>query len=116
MRSVTAFAHPMIHAAVITAVSLLLDGGMTASAFAAEHLVLIEGMKYKPESLTVKQGDTIVWKNEDFFPHTVTALTGGLSSPQIESTGSWKYIAQKKGSYGYICTLHPIMKGFLVVE
>ena len=90
--------------------------GISASSFAAEHKVVIDGMKYLPESLTVKAGDTIRWINKDPFPHTATARSGGLDSPQIASGQSWKYVARKKGSYSVVCTLHPTMKGQLIVK
>ena len=72
-------------------------------------------MKYEPETLTVKRGDTIVWANKDPFPHSVTAK-GAFDSHDIAAGKSWKYTASKAGEYAYICTLHPNMKGTLKVE
>jgi len=37
------------------------------------HTVRIEGMKFIPERLEVAVGDTVVWTNKDFLPHSVTA-------------------------------------------
>ena len=34
--------------------------------------VIIEGVKFSPPSLSVSKGDTVIWVNKDFFPHTVT--------------------------------------------
>jgi len=79
------------------------------------HRVVIDGLKYEPEALTVKRGDTVVWTNKDPFPHTVTA-PGKFDSHDIAVDGSWKYVARATGEYTYICTLHPNMKGVLRVE
>ena len=79
------------------------------------HTVVIEGVKYEPDTLTVKRGETVVWVNKDPFPHTVTAK-GAFDSRDIGAGKSWKYIARKSGEYAYICTLHSNMKGALKVE
>lgn len=79
------------------------------------HSVVIEGVKFEPEALTVKRGETVVWVNKDPFPHTVTAK-GTFDSHDIAAGKSWRYIARKPGEYVYICTLHPNMKGALKVE
>lgn len=82
---------------------------------AATHTVVIEGVKYTPEALTVKRGDTVVWVNKDPFPHTVTAK-GAFDSNEIAAGKSWKFAARKVGEYAYTCTFHPNMTGTLKVE
>jgi len=82
----------------------------------ATHRVVIDGLKYEPEMLTVRRGDTIVWTNKDPFPHTVTSTAGGFDSREIAPGKSWKYTAAKKGEFAYICLLHPTMKALLKVE
>src|SRR3954452_25027649 len=85
-------------------------------ASAATHQVAIDGLKFQPDSLTVQSGDSIVWTNKDPFPHTVTSPSGGFDSHEIAPGQSWKYTASKKGTFGYTCTLHPIMKATLIVN
>jgi plastocyanin len=87
-------------------------------AFAAPrtHVVVIEGMKFSPEVLEVHVGDTIVWNNKDFFPHTVTAEDHGFDSKEIASGSSWKLKITKAGDMPYFCTLHPVMKGRFVAK
>ena len=82
---------------------------------AATQTVVIEGVKYEPEALTVNRGDTIVWVNKDPFPHTVTAKRA-FDSHDIAAGKSWKYTASKAGEYAYVCTLHPNMKATLTVK
>jgi plastocyanin len=78
--------------------------------------VTIEGMKFNPERLEVAAGDTVVWKNNDLVPHTVTASAARVESGEIAPNKSWRFVAKKKGEMPYICRLHPVMKGVLVVK
>ena len=87
-----------------------------APAAPATHTVAIEGMKFVPDVLTVKAGDTIVWVNKDLFPHTATSEKGGFDSGAIPSDQSWRYVTAKAGEFTYVCAFHPTMKGTLRVE
>ena len=80
------------------------------------HTVTIDGFAFKPASIVVKEGDSVEWRNTDPVPHTVTAKDAGLDSGEIAANGHYRFTAKKKGRFAYICTLHPIMKGELVVE
>jgi plastocyanin len=93
-------------------------GVLPAAALAAgkTHTVTIEGMKFNPERLEVAAGDTVVWKNNDLVPHTVTASAARVESGEIAPNKSWRFVAKKKGEMPYICRLHPVMKGVLVVK
>jgi plastocyanin len=103
--------------AALCAAGLLFAGGGSGPAVArgTTHTVVIDALQYQPETVTVKAGDTIVWVNKDPFPHTVTAK-GVFHSREIAAGKSWKYRPRKAGEFGYICTLHPNMKGTLKVE
>jgi plastocyanin len=89
-----------------------------AGAYAAgkTHTVRIEGMKFVPGRLEVAQGDTVRWTNADFVPHSVTATEAGVESGDLAQGKSWRFVARKKGEMHYICRLHPVMKGVLVVK
>jgi plastocyanin len=84
-------------------------------AAAATHAVTIEGMRFQPESVTVKPGDTVTWNNKDLVPHTVTA-PGHFDSKAIDAGKSWSWTAKGKGRQDYVCTFHLGMKGSVVVE
>ena len=81
----------------------------------SDSTFVIDGVKYAPETLTVKRGDTVVWVNKDPFSHTVTAK-GSFDSQSIAAGKSWKWTPRKAGDFAYICTLHPNMTGALKVE
>ena len=78
-----------------------------------EHTVTIDSTTYSPQALTVHVGDTIVWVNNDLFPHTVTARNGKFDSGEIAKGKSWSYTVTAKGFFEYFCTFHPTMKGTL---
>lgn len=98
----------------ICAVALLALPGI---AVAETHTVVIEGMKFQPESLIVKRGDKVVWRNKDVVPHTATATAAGsFDSRNIGGSSSWSWTASAKGRHDYVCIYHPGMKGTVVVE
>ena len=107
----------LVAAALVSCLFLLQPGnGAGALAASATHTIVIADMKFVPEMLTVKAGDTVVWVNKDFFPHTATAQDRSFDSRDLAANKSWNYIATKKGTFSYVCTLHPTMKAILVVK
>jgi plastocyanin len=94
----------------------LLVGAAAADAAGKTHAVRIEGMKFVPERVEVAAGDTIVWTNKDIVPHTVTAAEAKVESGDLETGKGFKFVARKKGEMSYICRLHPVMHGVVVVK
>lgn len=80
----------------------------------SSHTVAIDAFEFKPGTLTVRRGDTIVWRNDDPVPHTVTAR-GAFDSGSIDAGASWKHVAAATGTFDYVCAFHPTMKGRLIV-
>lgn len=101
----------------ITTASLAGALALAGAALAANTpaTVTIDGTRYAPPSLTVKRGTIVSFVNKDPFPHTVTS-PGHFDSKEIAANKTWKFNAKKAGRFDYICTLHPNMKGTLVVE
>ena len=81
---------------------------------------------YKPDSLTVKVGDTIAVDNKDTTPHTVTngkdatdPNMGKLFDTKIINAGDSSKIVttgMKPGKYPFHCSVHPYMTGTLTVQ
>ena len=82
--------------------------------------IVIRGFKFEPATVTVHAGDTVEWKNDDIVPHTATAdgeaQKPAFDSGTIQTGAAWRYVARNKGTYNYICTLHPNMRGELIVQ
>jgi plastocyanin len=67
-------------------------------------------------TIAVPAGTTVVWTNQDGFGHDVTASAGAFASPIFQQGESWPHRFDQPGSYPYICTIHPFMKGTVVVQ
>src|SRR6266581_5454931 len=74
----------------------------------ASATVLAKNLKFSPKTVSVKVGGKVTWQFEDTQAHNV--LGDGLKSPTMTS-GSWLFTFTKAGSYHYLCTIHPFMKG-----
>jgi plastocyanin len=80
------------------------------------HTIAIRNFAFLPNEVTVARGDTIVWSNADFVPHSATARDGAWDSKAIEGSGSWRFVATRPGRHDYYCVFHPNMKGTVVVR
>ena len=71
--------------------------------------------RFSPQTLTIKEGQTVVWKNKDMYAHTVT---GFGADAFVDSGRNYEYTFETAGTYDYICKLHESlgMRGRIVVE
>jgi plastocyanin len=79
--------------------------------------VTIRNFAFVPATVTVAPGDTIVWANTDFVPHTATARDRLWDSQAIAgSEGTWRLVARTPGRHAYYCVFHPNMQGVVEVR
>jgi plastocyanin len=78
---------------------------------------------FDPLILNVPVGATVTWKNLDSTLHTVTSgsAESGKSGTIFDSsylTGgkTFQHTFNSAGTFDYFCTLHPYMKGQVVVN
>jgi plastocyanin len=113
---------------------MLLAGVLLAGATASlgsgaipprRHVVEIRGMAFHPAVLEVHRGDTIVWVNRDFVPHTATAAPSAArraarnpswDTGRLAPEESGRYVPLGEGEVEYFCALHPPMRGRLIVR
>jgi plastocyanin len=89
-------------------------GGGAARAAAQ---VTIQTVKYSPETIEIKRGETVEWQNNDLTPHTVTSQTGNeLNSGSVEPDATWNHTFSQPGTFPYYCTFHTEMKGTVIVK
>lgn len=77
--------------------------------------VIIQQMQFIPASLTVENDDTIVWINKDMVDHTVKEEKyKSFYSDTIHVGKIWKMRATENADY--FCSIHPTMKGKIVIK
>ncbi|MDE1830579.1 MAG: hypothetical protein KGI25_09670 [Thaumarchaeota archaeon] len=70
---------------------------------------------YSPRIIQITTGTTVTWSNDDTVVHTVTDLNGTFDSRLIQPHTYWQHDFYNEGKYNYFCTLHPWMKGIIIV-
>ena len=83
---------------------------------AATLNVAIRDFSYTPKVLTVRAGDTVHFVNRDSEAHTVTVQGGKIDSGGLDTGDAWSYRFTHPGKYAYFCSLHPYMRGTIVVK
>jgi plastocyanin len=81
----------------------------------AQHQVVIKRMKYTPDPVVVKAGDSITWRNEDGMEHTATANDKSFDTGLLAKDETSAPVPAGKTT-AYHCTEHPSMKGTVRVE
>jgi plastocyanin len=78
--------------------------------------IMITNFNFDPETITIKAGSTVTWTNQDSVAHTVVAQDGSWKSESLAKGTSFSYTFDKPGTYAYICSIHPTMKGTIIVQ
>jgi plastocyanin len=76
--------------------------------------VVVSDVTFSPDAVEIDAGEAVTWSFEDRMPHDVT-FDDGPASPQMK-TGTWERTFEEPGTYEYICTIHPNMKGTVAVS
>jgi len=72
--------------------------------------------KFQPETISVKAGSPITWINTTDVPHNIVFSNAAVKSSDLFDKGkSFTTSLAQPGSYAYICSVHPDMKGTVVV-
>jgi LPXTG-motif cell wall-anchored protein len=82
---------------------------------AAAGGVTIKDFSFAPGSVSVNVGDTVTWSNSGKTAHTATASDGSFDTGQLKPGQSGSHTFTQAGTFHYICSLHPFMKGTVVV-
>jgi plastocyanin len=100
-------------AALISAApaALALVPATASAATPPEVPVSIVSRAYQPAELMVEAGQTVIWTNRGFGPHTVTAAGGEFDSGRLNAGESFKVTFTTPGAFAYACTIHPSMHG-----
>ena len=76
----------------------------------------IKGFAYDSATITVSKGTTVTWTQHDSAAHTVTSVSGDvLDSQNLAKGETFSYTFDETGTFEYYCTIHPSMKGTVIV-
>jgi len=81
----------------------------------ASATVTMGDLFFSPASVTIAVGDTVTWHNTGQAPHNATANDGSFDTPNLTNGQSASHTFDQAGSFSYICTIHPQMKGTIRV-
>jgi plastocyanin len=101
---------------VVPAAATLSGEAVSAAKPAALAVVKVSmrNMQFYPQSLKVKKGTVVEWKNDDLVPHTATSAS--FDSGSLGRGKSWRHTFTKTGQFPYACTFHPTMTGNVIVK
>ncbi|MEO9189930.1 MAG: cupredoxin family copper-binding protein [Acetobacteraceae bacterium] len=78
--------------------------------------VKIDNFTFAPTPLTIAPGTTVKWVNEDDIPHAIYCQGLGLRSHPMDTNDSFSHRFDQAGVFDYMCSLHPQMRGRIVVQ
>ena len=102
-----------VAAAVLLGAAAAIPNHATATAV---QTVEIKDFAFKPAVLNVAAGESVTFVNHDQEAHTVAAQNGAFKSSGLDTNDRWTVRIAKPGKYAYFCSLHPYMKGTIVVR
>ncbi|MFN0123759.1 MAG: cytochrome P460 family protein [Blastocatellia bacterium] len=77
----------------------------------------IQHYRFLPGELTARSGERVTWYNDDETDHRIVidGLTG-FDSGVLKTGASYSLIFHGPAEYNYRCTIHPTMRGKVVVK
>lgn len=115
---------------IIAMIFLLMNSGSTASDKVSAkssptveesrenttNTVTMKNFEFDKKILNIKVGDIVTWVNGDTVSHTATADDGSFNTQLLAQGEKASITFTKKGIYTYHCSVHPNMRGTIVVE
>jgi plastocyanin len=77
--------------------------------------VQLVDFSFAPASLTVTTGATVGFVNNGIAPHTATARDGSWDTGVVQPGATARVTFTKPGTFTFVCSIHPQMKGTLLV-
>ncbi len=69
-----------------------------------------------PSEIAVVPGTTVTWVNKEAMPHTVVDANKGFRSKTLAKDASFSFNFATAGEYDYLCSIHPNMRGKVIVK
>jgi plastocyanin len=97
------------------------DGGDTPSGTTTgegdtDAVVVIDDVAFTNGDVRVALGGSVTFDNQDSQSHTATAPDGSFDSGTIAAGESSSVTFDEAGTFPYICSFHPFMRGTVTVS
>jgi plastocyanin len=103
----------------VVGAGMLAIGALVAQAavpaLGADGAVTMVGHSFQPGEVTVVAGTTVTWKNDDSVSHNAVAFDGSFRTEVLAPGDRGSVTFATTGSFSYRCTIHPSMRGAVVV-
>lgn len=106
----------VIYIAATTSTTNMSNSGSGTTQVSTPGAVSIRDFAFSPSTITVNKGDTVTWTNNDSMIHRIAADDGSFDLGDQSNGMSVKHTFNEVGTFTYHCTIHPSMKGTVVVK
>lgn len=91
--------------------------GAAPAAASGVKVVKLQDFEIRPATVRIRRGGTVEWRFLDRpGPHNVTSRgERRFRSSASKQTGTHRVRFRRSGTYRYLCTIHPNMRGKVVV-
>jgi amicyanin len=79
-------------------------------------VITIDNFTFSTKELTVAVGSTVRWVNRDDIPHTIVAENATFHSAALDTDDVYSFTFTNAGTFDYLCGLHPLMTGKVIVK
>lgn len=76
--------------------------------------ISIRNFSFDPSLLTINPGTTVTWTNLDSAPHQIKS--DSFNSSSLSQGQSYSFTFNGTGTFDYSCSIHPSMKGTVIVK
>lgn len=104
-------------AALVVAIAIVLVAAAPSGA-GSVRAVSLQDIDIKPSTVRITRGTTVKWRFlDDRAAHNVTSRgRPRFRSSATKTSGTHRVRFTRRGTYRYVCTIHPSMRGRVVVR
>jgi DNA-binding beta-propeller fold protein YncE len=77
--------------------------------------VSIKGFQFRPETVTIRAGESVLWSNDDGAPHAIHLELEGNADHPLQPGEQVPRAFTQPGTYAYFCSFHNYMRGRVIV-
>lgn len=91
-------------AAAVVLVTGCGGSGESSEPVATTEVAMVKSYRFDPKTIEIEAGQTVTWRNDDNFTHTVQV--DGQEDHEVEPGDSVSIRFDEPGTYHYVCRLH----------